>query len=72
MKGENTPQAGSYEASLTEEERFTLHLLFNSGESLHEMRGKTIRGGTARTQGKAAVHCHPVQNQVTVAYGTNQ
>ena len=42
MKTENTPQAGSYESSLTEDERSTLHLLLLSNASLHELREQTI------------------------------
>ena len=42
MEHKNKPKAGSYEASLTEEERFALHSLLLSGDSLLEVREKTI------------------------------
>jgi hypothetical protein len=42
MRPKNTPQAGSYEASLTKEERIELHSLLAGDESLHEIRGETI------------------------------
>jgi hypothetical protein len=51
MKAENTPQAGSYEASLTEEERVALHSLLLSSESLHELRLKTLPWRAGPDQG---------------------
>lgn len=42
MNHKHKPKAGSYEASLTEEERFALHSLLLSDASLLEVREKTI------------------------------
>jgi hypothetical protein len=42
MEYKNKPKAGSYEAFLTEEERFALHSLLLSGDSLPGVREKTI------------------------------
>ena len=56
MKAENEPREGSYEASLTNDDRAALHSLLISGESLHEVREKAPLWGKGTGAGREAFH----------------